>query len=373
MSLQALKKPPANSSHYDKKLNGKGPATNKPRAGDVPSRSTVEKGNQRKADSTVFKVSLPLTEGSVLLQRTSFSRDRVPLSTVYEPPPSESTLDPWPEMEEHSEDSELEEHSEDLELEEQCSSFGSQAGEEDPSGEDAEGNQEVDGDFAQAVQPDSLRVANVLSSLGNDGSSDDGSEEGQDWRITRTVWLDEPPQTQSWSEGAGGPLPRSPSEPADDELWRRLESGGGGGPAAGMSSGRSLESTSSQALSYYQPHQLQYRYMALGGAVVQHGGRCCSGTNSINAPLPFGGPLAAMGGTAAEPQPADGSHPWRSVMSCMPFGPNQAAPQDHATAWCHTWGAGREMTPDQVGQRWAAPAAAQQHCHSHHTVMWTLR
>lgn len=301
----------------------------------------------------MFKVSLPLPEGSVLLQRTPFSRDRVPLSTVYEPPPSESTLDSWPEMDVHSED---------LELEEQ----GSLAG---------EGNHEADGDSEPAAQPDNLRVANVLSSLVSEGGSDDGSEEGQNWRIPGAVWLDESPGMQSWSNGADGPLPRSPSEPTDDEPWSRPESSGGG-PSSGMSGGQSLETTSGQAVCYYQRHQLQCRCMALSGAVAQHGGPCHSNNNSVNAPLLFGGPLAAIGGSAAEPQPALSSHQWSSVMSCVPLGPYQAAPQGHATpatAWCHTWGAGQEMTPDQVGQRWPAPATARQHCHSQHTVMWALR
>lgn len=38
-----------------------------------------------KVKNTVFKVSLPLTKGSVLLKRTSFSKDRLPVSSQYSP------------------------------------------------------------------------------------------------------------------------------------------------------------------------------------------------------------------------------------------------------------------------------------------------
>lgn len=304
----------------------------------------------------MFKVSLPLTEGSVLLQRTSFSRDRVLLSTAYEPPPSSSPLHRWTGTEGPPVDSELHGGEGD------GSSFGSQAGQEDACGEAAEGNQEeADGDFVQAVRPDNLRVANVLSSLADNEGSDGGSEEGQNWTITRTVWLAEPPQTQEGFDGAGEPLPRSLSEPVDDDPWSsRLEHSGD--PTVSLSSGQNPERTTSpgQPLCYYQ----QYQYMALGGASVQKAAPC-SDANNINAPLLYGRPLAAPGGTAAEPQPTDYNHQWQSVMSVVPFG---LAPQGHATpaaAWCQTWGPGQ----DQASQIGPAPS----HYQPHHAVMWTLR
>lgn len=313
----------------------------------------------------MFQVSLPLTEGSVLLRRTSFSRDRVPLSTAYEPPPSDSPRHRWTGMGGHPVDLEL--HCGDGE----GSEFGSQAGLEEPSGQVAQGNQEADGDFVQEVRPDSLRVANVLSSLVNDEGSDDGSEERHNWGTTRTVWLSEPPWGQSGSDVVGGPLPHSYSEPADDYDGGRSRLEHGGGLPVSMSHSQNLENTSGQASCYYQ----HYQYMALGGAVVQKAAPCSDASN-INVPLLFGGPLAAVGGTAAVPQPTDYNHQWQSVMSFMPIGRYQATPQGHATpgmAWCQSWGPGRETTPDQASQIGPAPYTAQPHYHSQHALMWTLR
>lgn len=274
----------------------KGPPTHKSKAGAAPYKRTVRKGNQQKANGTVFKVSLPLTEGSVLLQRTSFSRDRVPVSTAYEPPsPSESPICHWTGTEVQP-DEELHRYEEEQE----------EAGvPEYPCGEAAEGNQEAEGGFVHVVQPDSLRVANVLSSLVTHEGIDNGSEERQNWRTAQTVWLDR-------SDGSGGLLPRSYSEPSVDDPWSSRP-GTSSGPSVGVSNYHNLGNTTSPAWHDYQ----QYQYLALGS--VQEAAPC-SHAASINAPLPFGGPLAATGGTAAEPQPADYNHQWRSVVSSMPFG-----------------------------------------------------
>lgn len=328
---------------------------NKSRGGDAPYKRTLKKGNRRKANGTVFKVSLPLTEGPVLLQRTSFSRAGVPLSTADEPPPSQSPIYHWTGTEVRPEDSELHCGGE------EGSPLGLQAGREEPSGD-------------AAVGPDSLRVASILSSLVINEGSNDGSDDGSNWgntQTTRTVWLAEPPQAQSGPDGVGGPLPRSRSEPADDDLWSgRLEHSGGPRWPGGRL--QNPETSTGQASCYYR----QCLCMSLGGTVVHQAAPCShTFTYNITEPLPFGGPLAAVGGTAAEPKPTDHNHQWQ--MGFMPFGPYQAAPQGHAmpaTAWCQPCGLGREMTPDQVGQiRPAAPYTAQLHCHSHNAAMWPLR
>lgn len=59
---------------------------------------------KRKVTNTVFKVSLPLTKGAVLLERTSFSKDTLPLSCAYSPS-SDPDLIPSPESQ--TEDFEL--------------------------------------------------------------------------------------------------------------------------------------------------------------------------------------------------------------------------------------------------------------------------
>lgn len=62
------------------------------------------KRKMRKVTDTVFKVSLPLTKGTVLLERTSFSVDGLPVSSTYSPSPdSDLSLS----LESQSEDCEL--------------------------------------------------------------------------------------------------------------------------------------------------------------------------------------------------------------------------------------------------------------------------
>ncbi|XP_051247004.1 uncharacterized protein LOC127358162 [Dicentrarchus labrax] len=58
----------------------------------------------RKMSNTVFKVSLPINKGSVLLERTSFSVDSLPVSSAYSPPPEDDVI---PSPESQSEDCEL--------------------------------------------------------------------------------------------------------------------------------------------------------------------------------------------------------------------------------------------------------------------------
>lgn len=331
-----------------------GPATNKSRGCDAPYKRAEKTGNQRKAINTIFKVRLPLSEGSILLQRTSFSRDRVHLSTEYESPPSNSPPYHWTGMEEHAQDSDL--HC----GEQEGWSFDLQVGREDPSGK------AVDGEFVQAAYPDSQRVASVLSSLANNEGSNDGSEEGQNWTINRVFWLDEPPLMQSESNGGGRSPPCSCSGRVSDDGWSSILEHRGG-LSVGMSNCQNPEKTTSQALCDCQ----QYRYTTLGGAVVQQA--TAYSANNINAALQFWGPHAAMGGTAYEPQPVNSNHQWQSVMTFMPFGPYQTASQGYtmpATARCQTWGSGQEMTPDHASQIGHDPSTAQHLYHSHHAVMW---
>lgn len=63
------------------------------------------KRKMKKVTGTVFKVSLPLTKGSMLLERTSFCMDSLPVSSAYSPPPN-SDVSP------ESEDYELDSHAE---------------------------------------------------------------------------------------------------------------------------------------------------------------------------------------------------------------------------------------------------------------------
>ncbi|XP_044191763.1 uncharacterized protein si:ch211-199g17.2 [Thunnus albacares] len=86
-----------------KKIAVKGPVVNKTfNQGMAEKRALVQskermtsKRKMRKGTNTVFKVSLPLTKGAVLLERTSFSTDSLPVSSYS--PSADSDLIPSPE------------------------------------------------------------------------------------------------------------------------------------------------------------------------------------------------------------------------------------------------------------------------------------
>ncbi|XP_039977238.1 uncharacterized protein si:ch211-199g17.2 isoform X1 [Xiphias gladius] len=90
----------------------KGPSVNKTSVEGIPDKNAVvlskwakrmtTKRKMRKGTNTVFKVSLPLTKGSVLLERMSFSKDNRPMSYSHS---STSDLIPLPKSQ--TEDSEL--------------------------------------------------------------------------------------------------------------------------------------------------------------------------------------------------------------------------------------------------------------------------
>lgn len=73
----------------------KGLNVNKTSNPDMPEKRITAKRKLKEVTDTVFKVSLPLTKGSVLLERTSASMDSLPVSPGYSPS-SDSDLNPLP-------------------------------------------------------------------------------------------------------------------------------------------------------------------------------------------------------------------------------------------------------------------------------------
>lgn len=90
------------------KIAVKGPSMNKTSNQGIPEKCAKRRRSRRKTrkvSNTVFKVSLPLTKGAVLLERTSLSVDSFPVSSAYSPS-LDSDLIPLPESQ--SEDCESE-------------------------------------------------------------------------------------------------------------------------------------------------------------------------------------------------------------------------------------------------------------------------
>ncbi|XP_045914099.1 uncharacterized protein LOC123976200 isoform X3 [Micropterus dolomieu] len=81
------------------KIAVKGPSMNKTSNQGIPEKCAKRRRSRRKTrkvSNTVFKVSLPLTKGAVLLERTSLSVDSFPVSSAYSPS-LDSDLIPLPE------------------------------------------------------------------------------------------------------------------------------------------------------------------------------------------------------------------------------------------------------------------------------------
>lgn len=82
----------------------KGLTVNKPSAQDVPGKNhavlpkwakrSTTKRKMKKIPNTVFNVSLPLTKGSILLERSSFSMDSLPVSVASPSPDKDLSLSP---------------------------------------------------------------------------------------------------------------------------------------------------------------------------------------------------------------------------------------------------------------------------------------
>lgn len=329
----------------------------------------------------MFKVSLPLTQGSMLLERTSFSEDRVPLSHMYWPPSESDHMTEMP-----SEDFELDCDDQSFLINEELSSVDPlwQPQQDRPCNGDAEDgqnvgperNQEVDGGFS--LQSESSNGAEDQSSWVKNRNAQHSSVKGLNQRLTRTVWQNGAPQTQNWSHSWDELPHRSPPRCTEDEQWNNLESNTG--TSVGMLRDERRE-MSSNAVPYYYHQQHQYDYMTQGGAVAptpvgQHGAPLLDAP-SINVHLHIGDPFAPRGSTAPEPQPhafqAD-QNQWQSVMTCMPFGQCQAAPQSfamQATAQSQSLQVDQEVAPNYYS--YTGPTADSEQPYPHPTVIWTPR
>ena len=100
----------------------------------------MSRKKMRKLNDTVFKVSLPLTKGSVLLERTSFSKARRPFSALYSFPPDS---DPLSESQSEFGEGEFGEKSLRVSYTELPSVCTTSQIQQDPHGEDADSDQHM--------------------------------------------------------------------------------------------------------------------------------------------------------------------------------------------------------------------------------------
>uniref|UniRef100_UPI0037E857A7 uncharacterized protein isoform X2 n=1 Tax=Semicossyphus pulcher TaxID=241346 RepID=UPI0037E857A7 len=95
--IRMLSKGWTNTDTLKRKISEEGPKVNR----ETPaSGATVAQTKMRKRSNTVFKVSLPASKGSLLLERTSCSVDSDPVSSTYSPAPDSdlvSSFESWSE------------------------------------------------------------------------------------------------------------------------------------------------------------------------------------------------------------------------------------------------------------------------------------
>lgn len=165
----------------------------------------------KKVSNTVFNVSLPITKGSVLLERTSFSVDSLPVSSARSP---SFDSDPVPTPESQSEDCELDcdtgpfavNHAEHTsvcttsQLQQELSSGDANAGQYMRAARNYTQYQELDGYFSdnQYINQfeDITGTKDQLFYGGNNYNRQRGSQVGSSKRFYKE-WQNEGPQTQN--------------------------------------------------------------------------------------------------------------------------------------------------------------------------------
>lgn len=279
----------------------------------------------KKVDNTVFKVSLPLTKGSMLLERTSFSMDSLPVSSAYSPS-SDSDLIPSPESQ--SEDCELDyntgssnhtEHTSQLQ-QDLCS------GDADADAGHYKGPernvpvtqyQEVDGYFTDNEyfnQSEDITGTKYQKVYGDDNYNRQHSSQERSSKRFYNEWQNEGPQTQNeWlspavSHTQGWPAYNSSyrREAGCTEQWYNSTSQSKVGTR--VSREERQNEMSIDATQHYYQRQPQNQYMAClqTGSAGQHGLSDELAVQSDAARIGMhphsGDPLAHSGSTAPEPR-----------------------------------------------------------------------
>ncbi len=316
------------------------------------------KRKMRKVTDTVFKVSLPLTKGSVLLERTSFSVDSLPVSSACSPSP-DSDLSPLPESQ-----------SEDCELDCDGGSFAlnhaehnsmctpSQLQQDLYSGDGGAGQymgpernfsqyQEVEGYFGNNeyfTQSEDITLTKDQRFYGEmNYHRQHGSQERSN--VFYKEWQNEGPQTQSeglsqdWSSYSSS----YGRQEGCTEPWSNSTSQSNVGTRVEVSREERQREMSSDAPQYYFQQQLQNHHMArdhtspLSGSVEQRdlSGELAPHLDAARSNMYsyVGYPRAHSGSIAAEPRVQflgfEGRR-WQTHME-FPFGCVQTAPQSYMT------------------------------------------
>lgn len=305
------------------------------------------KRKMRKVTDTVFKVSLPLTKGSVLLERTSFSVDSLPVSSAYLPSP-DSDVSP-------------ESQSEDCELDWDSGSFAVSHAEhtsmctpshlqEDLYSGDGDAGQAVDGYFCDNEyfnqSGDIIGTKDQRFYVERNYNRPHGSQERSN--LFYKEWQNEGPQTQS--EGLSPAVSHTQDwssynssygrEEGCTELWSNSTSQSNVGTRVEVSREERQREMSSDATQYYSQQKPQNQHMSrdhslLTGSVGQRGlsGELAPHLDAARSNMyPYVGDSHAHSGSVP-PEPrvqflGIERRRWQTYME-FPFGHVQTAPRSY--------------------------------------------
>ncbi|XP_044027954.1 uncharacterized protein si:ch211-199g17.2 isoform X2 [Siniperca chuatsi] len=309
------------------------------------------KRKTRKVSNTVFKVSLPLTKGSVLLERTSFSVDSLPVSSTYSP---SFDLDLIPSPESQSEDCDTGSFA--INQADNTSMCTTSLQQDLYSGDADVGqyigpernftvtqHQEVNGYFGDNEYFSQSEDITGTEEQRFYGEKSYNRQQGSQERSSETFykeWQNAGPQTQdavsSYNSCYG-------HEEGCTEQWYNSTSQSKVGTRVEVSGEERQKEMSSDATQHYYQQQPQYQYMArdhtspLTGDVWQHGlfGELAPHLDAarINMQHHLGDSLAHSGSIAPEPTEQFLEIKQRRLQTHMEFtiGHVQTAPQSYMT------------------------------------------
>ncbi|XP_073319692.1 uncharacterized protein [Pagrus major] len=312
---------------------------------------TSKRRKKRKPKNTVFKVSLPITKGSVLLERTSFTVDSLPVASGYLPP-SDSDLTPPPE-------SQAEECEFDRDTADNLAELTSEELQQDLYSGDAEAGQymgperncacyyqKADGYFNDNEYFNQSESRTWTNDPRIYGENNDNRECGSQERSSETF---EGPQTQNnWLSPAVSHIQDWPAYNSSygrgegcTEQWYSSTSQNRVDTRAAESRVERQSEMSSDAMQYYCQQQPQDQYMAqnhtslVTGSVGQHGssGELAPhvGASWVNMHPHVGGSLSHSGNIAPVPRVQFLQYeqrPWQTYMG-FSIGHVQTAPQSY--------------------------------------------
>ncbi|KAM3596473.1 uncharacterized protein V6R79_015080 [Siganus canaliculatus] len=295
--------------------------------------NVTTKEKMRKASNTVFKVSLPLAEGPLVLKRTSFSLDTLPLSPKCSSPSSDADATSWPDAQPEDWDMDCETRT----FESECTSPLQQ---ELSSGQytGLEINvcikQEADdymSENAYVNQPECIPDPSFCGKISYNGQYTSQEQSGQ---VFPRQWPNEGPQTQK--EQLPSAVSHTPYWSPYNCSYRHEEAAAEPWFSQAQvdvpRDERQQQITSDSAQYYYQQQQPPHQYTAHQAShQTASGGQHGSGEQACSSWMyPGVGGSNAHGSDVTPQFPPAAQTSWQTYME-FAAGPSYTAPQSYTT------------------------------------------